>query len=180
MVIIVFSSGLNTLAQRPDKGTVEFAMLGGISILDYEGPFGSNDSETYFSIPSGSSTFPLSSMMRMSFWTRSQLVIDLGFSFLNISDGGDLTAVNIEGGIGGVFGESDAKTFPFAGAILGVLSISNGDTESEGYIGFQGGFRHFFLKHAAMRMQVAYRKFLGDEFNLDSSLEVGGGLSFFI
>ena len=159
---------------------MEFAILGGLSVLSYESFYGSDDSETYMTIPSGSSAFPLSSMLRMSFWTKSQLVVDLGFSLFNASNGGDLSALNIEGGMGAVFGESDIKTFPFAGILLGILSLSNGDTESEGYIGFQGGFRHFFREHAAMRMQVAYRRFLGDEFRLESSLEISAGLSLFI
>jgi hypothetical protein len=170
----------DTLAQRPDGGSVEFAMLGGLNVLTYEGYYGGDDSETYLTIPSGSSAFPLTSMLRMSVWTRSIVVYDLGFSVFNVSDGGDFRVFNTEGGIGAAFGESDARTFPFAGVILGVLSLSNGDADSEIYLGFQGGFRHLFRKHAAVRMQIAYRSFLGDALNIESSLEIAGGLSFLI
>lgn len=177
---MVLSFGPNTFAQRPTVGTVEFSILGGFSILNYEDPYGREKSETYLSFPIGSSTFPLASMLRMSFWTRSQLVVDLGISLMNISDGGDITSFNFEGGLAAAFGEAQARTFPYAGVLMGVLSISDGNSESEGYLGFQVGFRQFFRKHAAARIQVSLRKFLGDEFDLDTAFDLSGGLSFFI
>lgn len=176
--ILIFAS--NTLAQRPEAGSVEFAMLGGLNVLTFEGYFGGDDTESYLAIPGGSSAFPLTSMLRMSVWTKSLIVFDFGFSLFNVNDGGDFTVFNTEGGIGAAFGESDAKTFPFASVLLGVLSLSNSDTDTEGYVGFQGGIRHLFRKHAAVRMQIAYRSFFGDGLNLKSSLEIAGGMSFFI
>jgi hypothetical protein len=178
LTFLAFSS--NTLAQRPEGGRVEFSMLGGLNVLTYEGYYGGDDTESYLAVPSGSSVFPLSSMLRMSFWTNSLLVTDLGVSILNVSDGGEITVVNLEGGISAAFGESNANTFPFAGVLVGILSLSNGDTDNEGFVGFQGGLRHFFRPHAAMRMQVAYRRFLSDELRLESSLEIAAGLSFLI
>ncbi len=178
LTIMTFTS--NTLAQRPDGGSVEFAMLGGLNVLTFESYYGDDDTESYLTIPTGSSAFPLMSMLRMSVWTKSLIVFDFGFSLFNVSDGGDFRVFNTEGGIGAAFGESDARTFPFASVLLGVLSLSNGDTDTEGYVGFQGGIRHLFREHAAVRMQIAYRSFLGDELRLKSSLEIAGGLSFLI
>ncbi len=178
LTILTFTS--NTLAQRPDGGSVEFALLGGLNVLTFEGYFGGDNTESYLTIPGGSSAFPMTSMLRMSVWTKSLIVFDFGFSLFNVSDGGDFRVFNTEGGIGAAFGESDARTSPFASVLLGVLSLSNGDTDTEGYVGFQGGIRHFFRKHAAVRMQIAYRSFFGDELSLKSSLEIAGGLSFFI
>ncbi len=176
--ILIFTS--NTLAQRPDGGSVEFAMLGGLNVLTFESYYGNDNSESYLTIPSGSSAFPMMSMLRMSVWTKSLIVFDFGFSLFNVSDGGDFTVYSTEGGIGAAFGDRDARTFPFAGVLLGVLSFSNGGADKEGYVGFQGGIRHFFRKHAAVRMQIAYRSFFGDDLSLESSLEIAGGLSFFI
>lgn len=178
LTILIFTS--NTLAQRPDGGSVEFAILGGLNVLTFESYYGNDDTESYLTIPSGSSAFPMTSMLRMSVWTKSLMVFDFGFSLFNVSDGGDFRVFNTEGGIGAAFGESDAKTFPFASVLLGVLTLSNGDADTDGYVGFQGGIRHLFRKHAAVRMQIAYRSFFGDDLSLKSSLEIAGGLSFFI
>jgi hypothetical protein len=181
--LICLMLSTKALAQRPDGGSVEFAVLGGLTSLSYEDSWGYEDSESYLTIPSGSSSFPLSSMLRLGIWTDSPLVVELGFSFLNVNDGDDLTVSNIEGGIGAAFGEGSTKTFPFASILIGLLSVDGGGTggtDTEGYIGFQGGMKYFFRKHAAIRMQVGYRNFLGDELNLKSSLEIAGGLSFFI
>lgn len=170
----------NAAAERPRKGSVEFAILGGLSSFAYESYYGNDNTDTYFALPSGSSSFPLSSMLRMSVWTSSSLIADLGFSMLNISDGGSSTVSNMEIGVGAAFGEQRADAFPFIGAVMGILMAADGNSDSEAYLGFQGGFRYFFREHAALRMQVGYRRFMGDDFSLESSMEIVGGLGFVI
>lgn len=182
VVLTTLTFKSNAFGQKPDGGSVEFAMLGGINLLTYETSYDDADAELYVTIPNGQSAFPLTPMLRMSVWTKSLLILDFGFSsfYTTVDDGSRVT--NIEVGIGAVFGNRDSRTFPSVSILLGAFSRSNdySDADREGYFGFQGGIRHFFRKHAAMRMQLAYRSFPDDDLRLKSSWELAGGLSFLI
>ena len=166
-------------AQTPEHGNLEFAMLGGLTVLM---PHEDGDNTTMFTVPQGSAGVLLGAFpsFRMTYWTRSALLADLGFSLVTASEDGDsFTAFNIEGGIGAVLGPRTSRTTGFVTGLFGLLSTSNGDSRSEGYLGGQAGIRTMINDYSAFRFQAGYRSMLGDEFDF-STLEIAAGLSFFL
>jgi hypothetical protein len=97
----------------------------------------------------------------------------------------DATVLALESGLGADLAPSAGKWHPFVGALIGYLSISESfgfgqdNTHSEAYVGGTLGLRHFVKDYAATRMQIGYRRTLGDYFEL-GNLEIAGGVSFFL
>jgi len=159
-----------TAAQELRHGSVEFALLESINFA------GSGDeSATILTFPT------VSPAIRMTFWTQSPLTVDFGLSFVSISgeDNDAVTILWLEGGAGADLGKPNSSWRPFVGGLFGLISVSAYDTESEPYIGAQVGLRHFVKDFAATRLQVGYRKTLGDKIDL-GNLEIAGGVSFFL
>lgn len=168
-------------AQTYDHGNVEFAILGGFTLLtEHTG----GDGATIFGVP-----YVLPGL-RMSFWTKSPLVVDCGFSLLSVgADDDRVTALDLEAGLGRTFGPRNSRTTSFVNGLVGLLSLSTEDeSHSNAYLGGQIGLRSMINDHAAFRAQVGYRYWLGssknnwweeDEFDF-STLEIAMGLSFFL
>jgi len=181
MLVVVLSLATvmctSAVGQTVDHGKFEFSMLGGVTIAMPE----RGENSTIFAIPHGAAgawlvNFPA---FRMSMWTESALIFDFGFSFFTISeDEDDATLLNMEGAVGGAFDMEDSKISPFIQGLVGFFSLSNGDTESEFYLGGQGGIRFFINDHTAGRFQIGYRHMMGDELDFDT-VEIAGGISFF-
>ena len=164
-------------AQRPEPGSVELLMLGGVTIVSPE----RGDKSTFIGAPSGSPAFPLSPMVRISYWSKSSIVIDGGFSFMRISgNSDDLAIMNLEVGIGGAFGSPESRTFPFIGGLLGLLHASNGGSETSPYVGASAGLRIIARENSTQRIQIGYRRFLNSNLGFDSSIELSIGFGFII
>jgi len=159
-----------TRAQVSRQGDVEFAILPSLNLASFD-----EDNVTALTFPS------VTPGIRMTFWTQSPLTVDFGLSYLNFSaeDEDGVTVLCLEGGPGVDLGGNGASWRPFVNGVLGLLSISSGEAESEMYVGGQVGVRHFVKDYAATRIQVGYRKTLGDYFEL-GNFEVAGGVSFFL
>jgi len=163
--------------QAVDHGKIEFSMLGGVTIVMPE----RGDNSTVLALPHGAagSFFANFPAFRMSMWTDSPLIFDFGCSVLSVSeDGDDFSLINLEGGVGAAFELENSDVSPFVQGLVGFFSASNGDTESEFYLGGQAGIRYFFSDIMAGRFQIGYRHMMGDEFDFDT-VEIAGGVSFF-
>ena len=159
--------------QRGKHGSTEISMMHGF-VLASSG--GDNDKATIIMTP-------VPPVWRMTFWTRSPLIIETGFSFLSAtSEGDNATILNLEAGVGANLGSREAKTVPCASLVGGVVMISISDEESDThpYIGAQFGARMFIRDYAAVRIQTSLRHVFvegGDGTNL---IEVVAGFSFFL
>jgi len=170
-LVIMLASCTGALGQAHDHGNVEFAMLGGVTVLSEQD---GDDDLTAVGIPYVVPGF------RMAYWTGSRLTVDGGLSVLSLSvEDDEVTATNLEGGIGVRLGAPDKSLVPFVGGLVGIISLSNGDSESGFYLGGQGGIKVFFTDYSAFRMQLSYRTMLDDELDYDA-LEIAAGLSFFL
>jgi hypothetical protein len=176
--LLVLLAGSDAVGQMYEHGNIEFSMLGGVTIFMPE--YG--DNSTIIALPQGSAgawmgVFP---GFRMSVWTDSPLLFDFGCSIFSVSEeGDDISLLNLEGGVGAAFEMENSNVSPFVQGIIGFMSISNGDSESELYLGGQGGIRYFFRETSAARFQVGYRHMMGDELDFDT-VEIAGGISFFL
>ncbi|MEW5702798.1 MAG: hypothetical protein AB1792_11300 [Candidatus Zixiibacteriota bacterium] len=157
-------------AQVTRHGSVEFAILPSLNLASFD-----EDNVTALTFPT------VTPGIRMTFWSQSRMTVDFGLSFLHYSEEewDDVSVLCLEGGPGVDLGGKGAAWRPFVNGIVGMLSISSGDSETEMYVGGQVGLRHFVKDYAATRLQIGYRRTLGDFFEL-SNIEIAGGVSFFL
>ncbi|MBI5868580.1 MAG: hypothetical protein HZB43_09870 [candidate division Zixibacteria bacterium] len=126
---------------------------------------------------------PVPPVWRLTFWTRSAVTLDLGFSLLTAASGGEsVNILNLETGVGANLAHRNAKTVPFIGVVGGMISYSasHQDDETDPYLGAQIGARTFFRDFAAVRLQTGIRHLFvknGKSLNL---FEAVAGLSFFL
>lgn len=173
MALVMMLAGCTgALGQTYDHGNMEFAMMGGVTVLSEQDD---DDNLTAVGIPYIVPGF------RMSYWTKSQLAIEGGLSMLSLSFEDDtFTALNLESGVSMQFRSANSNLVPFVGGLVGLLSFADeDDSESGFYLGGQGGIKLFFNDHAAFRAQAAYRTMLSDELDFNT-LEIAAGLSFFL
>ena len=156
-------------AQTVNHGNVEIAVMDGIGIVSSE-----YDDATVIMTP-------VPPVWRLTFWTRSALTVDFGFSFLTASEDEDnFTILNLETGVGANLAARDAKLVPFVGALGGLLTLDGGyDSETNFYVGGQVGVKSFFRDYAAVRVQAGYRHVMLDDDDV-GIIEIVGGLSFFL
>ena len=175
--ILTIASMPRAFAQFQRRGKVELMVLGGYTWFL---PKGGGHGEGAVSAPVGSGVVAGLPAWRVTCWPTSQLSLDLGFSYLHAGSGDDKTEIlNVEGGVGGSLGQDGSRTQPFCSALLGLLSVSNGKTASEAYLGGEIGVRSFIRDYAAVHLQLGYRHMLGNAFGF-STLEIAGGLGFFL
>jgi hypothetical protein len=171
-IAITLASGATAKAQAPEHGRVEFAILPSMNLLSWDD---GDESATAFTFPT------VSPGIRMTFWTRTSLTFDFGLSFGHMAMEGDNdpTALALEFGPGIDFAPKKGNWHPFASVLVGYLSIGEDEAESEAYVGGTVGVRHFVRDYAATRLQIGYRRTLGDFFEA-GNLEIAAGVSFFL
>jgi len=179
MALIVSLCTGSASAQNDWAGKFEITMLGGFNfVMEQDG----DEDITVIGIPHGAAgvdytAFPA---FRFTFWLDAPVQLDGGFSYVSYSrDEHDYSLINLEGGVSTNIKTKSGKVAPFIGGFAGLLSASNGNTQTELYLGGQAGARIPIRDYAAVRFQVAYRHMLGDDFDFNV-LEIAGGLSFFL
>jgi hypothetical protein len=176
-IILAIASTPEAFAQFQRQGRVEVTVLGGFTWFV---PNGGAKSEYAISVPAGSGVVAGLPALRITCWPASQLSLDLGFSYLHAGSGSDKTEIlNIEGGVGGSFGQKGSRTQPFCSVLFGLLSVSANSQASESYLGGQLGVRNYIRDYAAVHLQLGYRRMLGKTFGF-STVEIAGGLGFFL
>ncbi len=164
------------LAQNGAHGSFEISLLGGVTVLMP----GEGNSAVGVALPTGAGLSPIVPSLRITIWSRSRLTFDAGFSFIHLSEGNNNAALGIiEGGLGMLLADQEAKIRPFGTILFGVVAESGGPGNTEAYIGGLFGARTFIRDYAATRFQVGYRRTLGNRLDL-GSLECVGGISFFL
>jgi len=174
--IVGFAGTGRALAQERPHGSVELAVLGGLTFIMPSG----GKAVTAVSAPTGAGLSPSTPSLRFTIWSESRMMFDAGFTFLHLENGGRNSTLGIiEGGIGMPLARRDATIQPFGTVVFGILSMSSGASATEAYVGGIFGARTFIRDYAATRFQIGYRRTLGDQFDL-GALEVAGGVSFFL
>jgi hypothetical protein len=163
-------------AQRPKGNAIEVATMAGITVL--RSKFGGNATE--IGIPSGSSAEVLLPSLRLTFWSPGAVALDAAISFAHISsDGSNGTLSLFEAGPSFSL-PSGGSTIATLGGVFGVLSASGGGSSSDFYLGPQFIVRNRLRDYAVGRFQAGVRMFTGDDFGLDYSIEIAGGVGFFL
>jgi hypothetical protein len=174
--IVAFVCADAALAQERPHGSVEVAVLGGLTLIMPSG----GTVVTAVSAPTGAGLSPSTPSLRFTIWSESRMMFDAGFSFLHLENSGRSSTLGIiEGGIGMPLAKREATIQPFGTVVFGIVSMSSGASATEAYIGGVFGARTFIRDYAATRFQIGYRRTLGDQLDF-GALEVAVGVSFFL
>jgi hypothetical protein len=180
-----------SLAQSPKRPSVEFALLSSVNyVIRYRGYLlgqyvwdgpsitfydkGLEDHYTAVTFPS------VAPGLRVTFWSRSQILIDAAMSWMRLRSEGGETNDNLmfELGVGADLARREGTEHPFVGFLTGFAVLENGDPVP--YIGAQLGLRHFIRDYAALRVQLGYRATLNRHEDDLRSIEIACGIGFFL
>ncbi len=176
-MFVLYAISLDSaMAQRPKGNAVEVATMAGVIIM--KGSSGADATE--IAIPAGASTELLLPSLRLTFWSPGSLAIETAVSFAHLSSGGhDGTLAVFE--VGPSFAlPSRGSTMASIGGVVGILSATNGSSESDIYLGPQIIVRNRIRDYAVARFQGGVRIFAGDDFGIDYGIEFAGGVGFFL
>lgn len=172
-------------AQSRPKGNWEFAMLGGLSLYGHKRI---RDGETGVAVPNGGDlrTIPFASSLRVTYWTRGPITLELGGGYLYEEH----AVGSAEVGFGVNLRQRSARFQPFLNFVLGLwwdgyYRPSPGPTPAavaidadDGFLmGVTAGGKYFIRDHACLRLQAGLR---GAGFRNESMLEILTGLGFFL
>lgn len=172
-MLTVLSGG--AYAQRPKGHGVEVATLAGITML--KPSYG--DGVTEFGLPTGASVEALLPSLRLTFWSPGSVAVETAVSYAHLSSGdGGSTIFMLEGGPS-IALPSSGRTLASLSGLLGAVEVTGGGG-GDFYLGSQVILRSRIREHAVSRVQLGVRYFMGDDSSLDYSIEIVGGLGFFL
>lgn len=169
----------SAIAQPRDDVQFEFAIMPSINLLREEREcwYEPWDCDIYRSTTV--IAFPgVTPAIRFTAWGERPLLLDLGLTVIETGDDRGYTDsyFMFEGGFSLDVAKRPDKLRPYAGVIAGVLPIN----DPLAFLGIQGGVRFFIREYATTRLQVGYRATLAKDPPKYRSIEVAGGLSFFL
>ena len=163
-----------------EQGVVELGVLAGATFF-----LGDKDEVNYtgyLTSGSGGIHAPITPGLRLTFWTQTPVLIDVGASMFSSNVFNEsFTALNLEVGIG-LRTTYPSRVVPWTSVLAGFVSWSADGTTNDAYVGGQVGVRVFVTGRTSFRTQLGYRHTLqgpDSGFDLDA-IETSVGLGVYL